>query len=379
MATYVPPKRATTYIFYTVLFSGASAVNNPTIAAGDFTVQVDGVDFGNIDTLPTVDPAGSDWVKVTVSVAEMTGDNIGIIASDQTSPAAWDDQAWLIQTTARQIDDLTFPNTSGRGIDVDASGGVEVGSFQSDVITAAAIATDAITSDELAASATAEIAAAVWTYATRTLTSFGTLAADVWAYATRTLTSFGALAATIADAVWDEATSGHTTSGTFGEILGDVGAEVWTYATRTLTQSAASVTATVAGAAITITRGDTLSASLTGLGDLTGYTSIDWTVKEQKSDSDADAIIRIRVNASGTGDGLLRFNKAAVTDATLGSITIDDVTDGDITIALAASAADDLQTTQGLYYDVQKITGTTVQTLTENRCSVSEDVTRAIT
>jgi hypothetical protein len=38
-------------------------------------------------------------------------------------------------------------------------------------ITAAKIATDAITSDELAATATAEIAAAAWAYATRTLTA----------------------------------------------------------------------------------------------------------------------------------------------------------------------------------------------------------------
>lgn len=41
---------------------------------------------------------------------------------------------------ARINDDLAYPNTSGRGIDVDASGGVEVGSFQSGAITAAAVA-----------------------------------------------------------------------------------------------------------------------------------------------------------------------------------------------------------------------------------------------
>jgi hypothetical protein len=57
------------------------------------------------------------------------------------------------------------------------------------VITAAAIATDAIDNDALAANAVTEIAAGI------------------------TIPS----AASIADAVWDEATVGHTTAGTFGE------------------------------------------------------------------------------------------------------------------------------------------------------------------
>lgn len=46
------------------------------------------------------------------------------------------------------------------------------------------------------------VAASVWGYASRTLTSFGTLAADVWGYSTRTLTSISGLAA----GVWGYAT-----------------------------------------------------------------------------------------------------------------------------------------------------------------------------
>lgn len=80
-----------------------------------------------------------------------------------------------------------------------ASGGITSSSFGSGAITstvlaadcigASQIATDAIGSAELAASAVTEIAAGI------------------------TIPS----AASIADAVWDEATTGHTTSGTFGE------------------------------------------------------------------------------------------------------------------------------------------------------------------
>ncbi len=50
------------------------------------------------------------------------------------------------------------------------------------------------------------------------------IAAAVWANATRTLTSFGTLIADAVDAIWDEATSGHTTAGTTGKALIDAGA-----------------------------------------------------------------------------------------------------------------------------------------------------------
>ena len=43
------------------------------------------------------------------------------------------------------------------------------------------------------------IPAAVWSYATRTLSSFGTLVSDIWAHATRTLSAFGFTVATNSD------------------------------------------------------------------------------------------------------------------------------------------------------------------------------------
>lgn len=44
---------------------------------------------------------------------------------------------WIVKV--RLLQDLAYPNTSGRGIDVDAGGGVEVGTFQTDAISAAAV------------------------------------------------------------------------------------------------------------------------------------------------------------------------------------------------------------------------------------------------
>lgn len=98
------------------------------------------------------------------------------------------------------------------------------------------------------------IAAAVWTYTTRVLTSAGAggaTAQEVWEYATRELTSAVGVStqniSDIADAVWDEVLSEHTGVGTTGEQLGntsvnvDTGAianAVWTNVSRTLTESA---------------------------------------------------------------------------------------------------------------------------------------------
>ena len=169
MTSYVTPKKNTQFILYVGLVSQANTKvfqSNPTIASGDFKVSTDGGALANLNTLPVVTPASSKMVKITLSSTEMNGDNVTVVCSD-ASGAEWCDLVFNIQTSARQIDDLAFPNTSGRGMDVDASGGVEVGSFQAGALTSAAfaagaidnaaIAADAIGSSELAASAVTEI------------------------------------------------------------------------------------------------------------------------------------------------------------------------------------------------------------------------------
>lgn len=149
-------------------------------------------------------------------------------------------------------------------------------------------------------------------------------------------------------------------------------AAVWAYTPRTLTQTAAAVASVMAGTSLTITRGDTLSATLTGLGNITGYANLWFTVKWATSDLDAAAIIQI-----DTDTGLLTVNGAAAT-AGNGSITVDDATAGDITIALEASVTDDLTPATGLVYDVQWQSGTSIYTLTSGVAVVSADVTRAV-
>ena len=154
---------------------------------------------------------------------------------------------------------------------------------------------------------------------------------------------------------------------------GATAAEVWGNSTRTLTQSAASVIATVTGSDITCQRGDTLSASLTDVGALTGYSKVYFTVKRDYEDEDTSAIIQIEKTA-----GLKYILGVVATTAANGSITIDDEATGDITIVL-----DEVETAKlspGVYvYDVQIFrTAGTVSTLTEGTFTVSADVTRSV-
>jgi len=73
--------------------------SNPTIAAGDFKVDKDGGGLANLATLPSVDPAGSVLIKVTLSAAEMNADVVTFVGIDQTSPKEWADFVLSIPTT----------------------------------------------------------------------------------------------------------------------------------------------------------------------------------------------------------------------------------------------------------------------------------------
>lgn len=197
MPSYVTPKKNTEYVFYISLVSQADIKllqTNPTFVAGDVKVSTDGGAEGNISTLPVVTPAGSKRVKVTLSTAEMNGDNIQVTFSDAAG-AEWCDITINIQTTVTQIDNLVRATTPANTLDVDASGDVTAGtvgdktgyslsqSFPSN------FADLSITAGTGLVNITQAAADKVWSTATRTLSSFGTLIADIWSSATRLLTA----------------------------------------------------------------------------------------------------------------------------------------------------------------------------------------------
>lgn len=147
--------------------------------------------------------------------------------------------------------------------------------------------------------------------------------------------------------------------------------------TDLLDVSRVNVVSPVSGSTITIVRGDTLSAAISGLGDLTGYVSLDFSVKRATGELDASAIIHIRKNVSGVEDGLLRLNGAEYATATDGAIAITDETAGDIGITLKSAATSALA--PGSYvYDLQLITAGGVSTLTGGALTVIADVTRMV-
>lgn len=160
MASQVFPKRAAAFSFYVALTSQADTKlfqANPTLAAGDVKVSIDGGAFANVTDIPVVTPAAGRLVAVTLTAAEMTGDNIQVQFVDAAG-AEWCDLVVNIQTTVRQVDDLAFPLTTGRGILLDASGFVDVINLQTgaitDVTTGVNAALNAIVADSVPADGT---------------------------------------------------------------------------------------------------------------------------------------------------------------------------------------------------------------------------------
>ena len=102
-APYNPPVKNEDFLFRIALEDYANPGNfksSPTIAAGDFKVAVDATALANLGTLPSVSPASSVLVLVTLSASEMNGDVITLVAIDQTSPKEWADLVICIPTTS---------------------------------------------------------------------------------------------------------------------------------------------------------------------------------------------------------------------------------------------------------------------------------------
>lgn len=124
------------------------------------------------------------------------------------------------------------------------SGAITSGVFSAGAITASAIAADAIGASELATDAVTEIAAGVWNSTRASYTTAGTFGQGVASVQGDVTGSVGSVtsgvtvttnndktgysltvapptSADIADAVWDEALSGHTAAGSAGKALSD--------------------------------------------------------------------------------------------------------------------------------------------------------------
>ena len=115
-----------------------------------------------------------------------------------------------------------------------ATDAIQTAKIQDGALTAAKFAADFLTAAKVASDVGTEIAAAVWAAATRTLSALGfTLGAADLAADTITAAKVAAdVSAEIADAVWDEAIAGHLGAGSTGEKLNAAGGagDPWTTA-----------------------------------------------------------------------------------------------------------------------------------------------------
>lgn len=102
-APYNPPVKNEDFIIRIALEdinNPGSFKSSPTIASGDFKVDLDGGGLTNLATVPSVDPASSVLVKITLSATEMNADVVTVVAIDQTSPKEWADLVFSIPTTS---------------------------------------------------------------------------------------------------------------------------------------------------------------------------------------------------------------------------------------------------------------------------------------
>jgi len=107
----VPPKKNTAFTFYVGLTSQVDPnvyQNTPTLSGGDVKVSIDGGAFNNLTNLPTTTPPAGKAVQVSLTAAEMNGDNIVVLFSDLVG-AEWCDAMFVIQPSIRNIDELLYP------------------------------------------------------------------------------------------------------------------------------------------------------------------------------------------------------------------------------------------------------------------------------
>ena len=108
-APYNPPVKGEDFTFRISLgdmTSPGAIKSSPTIASGDFYVITDGATAVALVTSSTTtsyvvgDAVNPKLVKIYLSATDMNGDNVTLLAADQTSPKEWADLTVCIVTTS---------------------------------------------------------------------------------------------------------------------------------------------------------------------------------------------------------------------------------------------------------------------------------------
>lgn len=306
------------------LFKAGARIANPTIAAGDFKVDLDGAGQVNVATPPTSDAAG--LVMWSPSQAETNGNVVTLLGLDAVG-AEWEPLTISFDTAAE-----TAIITN-----LDAAVSTRSTLAQADILSDATPFAGGNVDAAISTRGTANAGDAMaLTVGERT-----TLAGVVWTYATRTLTSISAFLASIAAAVWG-------------------------YATRTLTSSSTAPGVGLTAQAWTVLRGDTLTRTFATIAADPTITRCRLTVKRRYEDTDNEAILAV-----DSTSGLLRLNGAAP-GAYTATFT---VATGVLSVPAATMAQLD---PRGYRYDVQVWRGAVVQTIERGGFVLTEDYTMAV-
>lgn len=405
------------------LFKNGARIASPTLAAGDFKVDIDGAGQNNVAVLPTSDAmgkvvwlpsqgetngtyiaflandaAGTEWEPLTVeflttpetSIAAIEGytDDIGIAgagltALGDTRLTGLAQEATLTTILARLgawtgtglntiLGALRALANKAVGITTptDLSSG---GTFDNTTDSVEAIRDAAYTGGAVA-SVTGSVGGDV---AGKVLGGGASVIAAVGARVVDASGNNVAPAATaLTSAIWTNARAlllNNLVS--LNATITGIPPAVWAYAWRTLSYYAVvGTTDQPTGTSISRRRGDTWSIDIVGMGNITARTKLWFTIKKSADDTDPEAMILI----TETG-GLLYVSGIAYAIAAHGSITVTDAVVGNATIYVHEAATAQVSVPGTRRYDMQMKTAVGVYTKAEGDFDLLKDVTRATT
>ena len=200
----------------------------------DSEVSQDGGTFADCTNEATEIATSSGMYYLDLTSGEMNGDTVALIVKTSSSGAKTTAMVFYpVETGDIDVDVTAFggtaATTSGGRPEVNTthaagtawgSGAITAASIASDAITAAKIATGAIDADALAADCITAAKVADGTIDANTFAAGAITASAIAADAIGASELAADAVAEIADAVWDEAAAGHVAAGSFGEQCG---------------------------------------------------------------------------------------------------------------------------------------------------------------
>jgi hypothetical protein len=166
-------------------------------------------------------------------------------------------------------------------------------------------------------------------------------------------------------------------------LFSDVAANEWQDAMMVISTEIAlnllGSSALLTGDELQILRGDTLEVMFNHLANMSSWTKLWFTVKDDKDDNDAHAIVQIvESNPGVAADGLLAIAGGAPTALANGAITMLDATHGHINVRVEAVETLKLVDNGNFYYDIQFQDRTDTKTVLRGRCTIIGDATRTV-